>query len=223
MTADELSAHVAMLRATPPETWSTRDRILREAGRLIATKGYHGASTRDIAAAVGIRQPSLFNHFANKHAIVEALMEFELTVPTAHAIRIAAERTPAASRLVRYIDWDFEWYATMPIDLCGMKEELLDEPGLERFRDEYEEWKVAIGRIVHDGIATGEFHDVSPGIVISSLVAVSWEIDRRANREHTAAEMTRLCADALEFLLRATLRDTSDLDRVISSARGVAV
>ena len=223
MTPDQLSAHVARLRATPTDKWSTRDRILREAGHLIATKGYHGASTRDIANAVGIRQPSLFNHFANKHSILMALMEYELTVATARAEDFAAQDASAATRLVRYIDWDFEWYATLPIDLCGMKEELLDEPGLEHFRDKLEQWKVAITHILRDGVESGEFHDVNPGVVVNSLIAVSWEIDRRANREHSAAELDRLCADALVFILRGILRNTDDVDRVITAARSVTV
>ena len=53
---------------------TTRERILTEASRLFAERGYDGTSTRQIADAVGIRQPSLFHHFASKQAIMEELL-----------------------------------------------------------------------------------------------------------------------------------------------------
>jgi len=54
---------------------STRDRILDAALGLFATRGYAGASMRQIAAAVGMRASSLYNHFDGKAAILAALIE----------------------------------------------------------------------------------------------------------------------------------------------------
>ena len=60
--------------ATENEEVPTRERILREASRLFARKGFHGTSTREIADAVEIRQPSLFHHFPTKRDIMAALI-----------------------------------------------------------------------------------------------------------------------------------------------------
>jgi len=54
---------------------STRDRILDAALDLFATQGYAATSMRQIAAAVGIRAPSLYNHFGGKAALLAALIE----------------------------------------------------------------------------------------------------------------------------------------------------
>ncbi|MFD8382255.1 TetR/AcrR family transcriptional regulator [Streptomyces sp. NPDC059679] len=48
---------------THKTTNSTRRRILTEAALLFRRHGYRGTSTRQIAEAVGIKQPSLFHHF----------------------------------------------------------------------------------------------------------------------------------------------------------------
>ena len=75
---------------------STRDRILTEASRLFGERGYDGTSTRQIADAVGIKQPSLFHHFASKQAIMEALLDLTYAAPAAVAERLAARVGPGS-------------------------------------------------------------------------------------------------------------------------------
>ena len=53
---------------------TTRDRILAEALDLFAQSGYGGASMRELARRVGIRESSLYNHFPGKAAILEAIV-----------------------------------------------------------------------------------------------------------------------------------------------------
>lgn len=52
----------------------TRERIVAEAFALFAERGFHAVSVRDIAAAVGIKDASLYNHFASKQAIFDAIV-----------------------------------------------------------------------------------------------------------------------------------------------------
>ena len=53
----------------------TKRRILDQALELFATRGYDAVSMGDIGRAVGIRAPSLYNHFPGKQAIFEAIVE----------------------------------------------------------------------------------------------------------------------------------------------------
>lgn len=53
----------------------TKQRILEKALELFAAKGYDAVSVGEIAAAVGIKAPSLYNHYSGKRAIFDAIVE----------------------------------------------------------------------------------------------------------------------------------------------------
>ncbi|TAG07837.1 MAG: TetR/AcrR family transcriptional regulator [Oscillatoriales cyanobacterium] len=55
---------------SPPSETETKKRILQAAQRLFARSGYDGTTTRDLAAAAGVAEGTLFRHFDNKKAIL---------------------------------------------------------------------------------------------------------------------------------------------------------
>lgn len=57
---------------TPEET---RTRILAATRELFAKKGRRGTTTREIAELAGVNEATLFRHFGNKDAIIEAVAE----------------------------------------------------------------------------------------------------------------------------------------------------
>jgi TetR/AcrR family transcriptional regulator, cholesterol catabolism regulator len=68
-------------RGRPRKTTEDRDdgnrrgELLRSAAKLFRRKGFDATSTRDIAAAVGMRSGSPFYHFKSKGALLFAVME----------------------------------------------------------------------------------------------------------------------------------------------------
>jgi TetR/AcrR family transcriptional regulator len=53
----------------------TAEQILDAAESCFARRGYAGTSLRDVADIVGIRIPSLYNHFPNKESLYAAVLE----------------------------------------------------------------------------------------------------------------------------------------------------
>lgn len=51
----------------------TREQIYLVALRLFSERGYNGVSVREITREVGIKESSLYNHFASKDAIIDAI------------------------------------------------------------------------------------------------------------------------------------------------------
>jgi AcrR family transcriptional regulator len=59
-----------------------RERVLREATRLFAAKGFNGVSVREIVEAAGVTKPTLYYYFSNKEKlfreiVVASLMDFQ--------------------------------------------------------------------------------------------------------------------------------------------------
>lgn len=53
----------------------TKNKILKKALELFSSKGYDSVSVGEIAKAVGIKAPSLYNHYPSKQAIFDAIVE----------------------------------------------------------------------------------------------------------------------------------------------------
>jgi len=57
------------------KTLSTREKILQAATELIVDQGFKETTTKDIAAAAGVSEMSVFRHFGSKKAILGEIMQ----------------------------------------------------------------------------------------------------------------------------------------------------
>ena len=83
-----------------------RAEILDAAGELFTTDGYANTSTRRIADAVGIRQASLYHHFATKDDILDALLADTVADALALAERLVVAGDPTDARLYALVRFD---------------------------------------------------------------------------------------------------------------------
>ena len=81
----------------------TAERILDAAEDLFAQKGYSATSLGDVADAVGIRSPSLYNHFRNKEALYGAVLE-RLLVAFAAPLAELDEGTISKTRIFGWLE-----------------------------------------------------------------------------------------------------------------------
>lgn len=58
------------------ENKTTKEKIFAVSLELFSNKGYNGVSVREIAREVGIRESSIYNHYKNKEAILDAIIEY---------------------------------------------------------------------------------------------------------------------------------------------------
>lgn len=88
--------HGASRRRRAPE-------IIEAAARVFAERGFHGATTQDIADVLGIRQASLYYYFSSKEAALEAVCLKGVEGFFEAAKAIAARPLSARERLILLI------------------------------------------------------------------------------------------------------------------------
>jgi AcrR family transcriptional regulator len=158
---------------------STRGRILLEASLLFAQRGYFGTSTRDIADAVQVRQPSLFHHFQAKHEIFRALIELDLG-PSIDRIRQRIDEDSTWSeKLHLVVACDVREALVQPFDARGLYQDAV--LGLDEFAAEREGialFHELVEHVIARGQQEGEFADFEPSFVQRAINGVLFEILR---------------------------------------------
>jgi AcrR family transcriptional regulator len=110
---------------------TAREQILDAAAELFTTQGYANTSTRRIAEAVGVRQASLYHHFATKDDILDALLAGTVDEPLRLAAELLAESGPAPQRLYTLVVADVSHLCASTWNLGALY--LLPELRVDRF------------------------------------------------------------------------------------------
>lgn len=100
-----------MARPKNADGQRTRQAILDAALDLFADRGFFGTSLRDVARAVGVRESALYNYFAGKDALFEALLDAHQTIKS-ERLTVFAEGpiTDGRALLERLAITTLEWF-----------------------------------------------------------------------------------------------------------------
>lgn len=190
----------------------TRERILVEASRLFAVRGYFGTSTRDIAEAVGLKQPSLFFHFATKQVIAEELLGYSLVKPTTVARELLRGMEPASVRLYRYLLFDTQHLLQSPYDLTGVHgDDLMNAPEFLVWKKKAQRLRRDIQKMLRQGQDDGSLRALDVILTQELISGMNLNTIRMAHSEKRkqTSHVPQVVAD---FTLRALLADVDALD-----------
>jgi AcrR family transcriptional regulator len=191
-----------------------REEILGAARRLFRQHGYSGTSTREIARAAGLRQPSLFHYFPSKESI---LREVALEAVRPVLEFIAAEerrRRPADVALYRLIRFD-TWHLCTNENAFGSPFHL---PEMTRDRlPEFWELRDRIarhyGRLLRRGARERVFV-VEDAAMVTRLLFALGESTLEIGQDERRRRAARLSAVTASLALRAVLSDPARLERI---------
>jgi len=167
--------------ARGPEPPSSREKILDVAEARFARAGFGGVGMREVADDAGLGKSSLFHHFAGKEALY-----FEVVGRTLERIALAVEpalrgRGTATERLSTtsdaMVDALAEHPTTAPLLLRSLFEmyPLSDDvPPAGRSADAILQRLIEqFQQLVRDGIASGEFREVSVPDTTQTLIGAA--------------------------------------------------
>ena len=179
--------------------------IIAATARVFAERGFHGATTQDIADVLGIRQASLYYYFASKEAALELVCLKGVEGFFEAAKAIAAGPGSAANRLARLIDS----HLSPLLDRSDFVKVFLNErqhlPTESRRR--IGKWSRGLERIFEDvlkeGVRKGEFRsDMDTRLTALAILGManavaSWYRKEEVPIERISAEFARLVGDGI--------------------------
>src|SRR4029077_12030958 len=77
--------------------------IVAAAAKVFARRGYHGASTQDIADVLGMRQASLYYYFESKDAALEAVCADGIADYGSRALGVLRGKGGAAEKVAKLV------------------------------------------------------------------------------------------------------------------------
>jgi AcrR family transcriptional regulator len=181
----------------------SRDSLLGAACVLFAEHGYQATSMKDIAGALGVRAPSLYNHVAAKQDILHAIMDRAMD----RAIGALAEAldgvTDVADRLRAAAESLVLDFLRNPaeVTVCNTEVRSLEPANRAAIVAKRDYYAAQVRQIIDEGCRTGRFQVRSPRLAAFAVLemgngAKSWF---RPDGSYSDAEVAR---EYGEFALR---------------------
>jgi AcrR family transcriptional regulator len=180
--------------------------IMEAAARVFAQRGFHGATTQDIADVLGIRQASLYYYFPSKEGALELVCLQGVAGYYDVAKAIASGPGAAADKLTRLIKSHLAPLADRSDFVQVFLNERQHLPTESRRR--VGKWSRGLERVFQDvlreGVRRGEFRpDLDTrlamlGILGMANAVANWYRKEEAAIERISAEFARLVLDGVK-------------------------
>lgn len=162
-----------MAKIKPGKHASKKDLITQKAAALFKTKGFSSASMRELAEAVGVEAPSLYNHIGSKGELLQGIC---FKVANAFISYLdTAENTPAdhATRLEQII----RFHIRMMLDhfdevyVANHEWKHLKEPYLSNFLIQRRGYEKRLISLLENGILAKAFAPTNPYVAVLTILS----------------------------------------------------
>ena len=183
-----------------------KDVITKKASRLFKEKGFSATSMRDLAEAIGVEAPSLYNHIGSKNEILQEICFKIANLFTAHINKVEVSSHSVLDKIeliIRFhIKMMLEEYESVYLSDHEWKH--LPEPYLSNFKNQRRSYRARLADIIQLGIKNKELKNINSyvaGLTILSAISgiESWhrskkKVDARSLEEN----MVKILIDGLK-------------------------
>ncbi|WP_205704862.1 TetR/AcrR family transcriptional regulator [Kineococcus indalonis] len=173
-----------------------RQEVLDAAAALFSESGYAGTSTRAIAERVGVRQASLYHHFAGKDEILLELLEASVrpTLDLAGAVRAAAGDPAAALHALVVVDVGTLLAGPAGVGALYLAPEVRRHPVFAPFREQREQLRGVYAELAAAAAPGG--HPVPAEVLGAACLHLVEMVTALPRRAGLAEQVARACLGA---------------------------
>lgn len=196
-------------RATEKTPKRRAAEMVAAAAKVFARRGYHGASTQDIADVLGIRQASLYYYFASKEAALEAVCADGVAEYEANARKVLRSKDSASDKVARLVFHHLAPLADrLDFTVTFLQERrFLPKPARQRIRAIEQRYERIIERVIGQGIESDEFRaNLDARMATLALLGLGNSAALWFGREPDTA-LERITTDYVDLLVRAFRAD----------------
>lgn len=183
-----------------------RKEIVDAAARVFAERGYHGASTQDIADLLGMRQASLYYYFHSKEAALEEVCALGTSGFIETAQEILKSERPAEERLRALLAAHITPLGDRADYMLTFLNERkwLPKESRRRIGRMSRRLEAIFERVIREGMRNGEFRgDLNPRLTTLGLLGMmnavaSWH-------DHETATLDRIAETLADLALKGTM------------------
>ncbi|MBT8082814.1 MAG: TetR/AcrR family transcriptional regulator [Gammaproteobacteria bacterium] len=185
-----------------PRYQSQKQAAIRAAAAVFSEKGFHGASTADIAERLGIKQGSLYYYFDSKEEALEDVCLYGLRQYVDNMDAIAGTDEPFEARLLAVVGNHLGSYRSKSEALKVHNDERLYLPAERRVRLKKlgTHYREQLELMIHDGVAAGAVREtIDSHFLAQSIIGVCNGLGEIIVRDPEADvfELARKCTDLL--------------------------
>lgn len=150
----------------------TREGVRKVALTLFAERGYRATSMRDIAEALGMRAPSLYNHVRSKEALLVEIMDSAMDRALADLRAAISSTDDVVEQLRRATESLVLQFLLYPREVTVSNNEIrsLDEPHRSKIIAKRDEYGRGFRDLIERGCSLGRFHVESPRLASYAIL-----------------------------------------------------
>ena len=194
-----------MAKIIPLKNGTRKDAITTIAARLFKEKGFTATSMRELAEAIGVEAPSLYNHIGSKKEILQEICSRIAIVFISHLVEVENSDLPIIEKMEAII----RFHIRMMIEeyeqvyLSDHEWKHLSDPFLSDFKNERKSYRRRLEAIVKEGIRSKEIKNIDPYVVVLTILSSiggieSWHRSKKSIDSKALTEnMVRLLIEGI--------------------------
>lgn len=162
-----------MAKIKPAKNSSKKDVIIKKAAALFRTKGFNAASMRELAVAVGVEAPSLYNHIGSKSELLQAVCFKVAGAFMAQLSEAESSSQSTAEKIETVIRFHIKMMLNEFDEIYVANRDWKHLPGplLNNFLQQRRNYEKKLAAIIEEGIKKKELKNINAYVAVLTMLS----------------------------------------------------